>query len=386
MNGVKEIDCRLVPNAGPVYGLLTGAASDGALWSIDLMTRDGYQQFVSSDVRSDEAVASARALLTGANGIVDKNCELVVADGAMCLIDRDSCWEICDANRARYVDTVASAFIDFLVTRFENTNYAWKWRDPKRHLRGSYGNIRDALARYHWPIRKQFGKSPYFVSGADYASNELLLLEFQSRLRLAAETNDADLALQICKDVQRWGGTDRAPRGGGNLHRLDQIHAGEGLVAYLKSLVKRLETCENTGTFLARSDFVSNAGFTKIYSLFCPDFVIYDSRVAAVLGAFLAQWVATGNTVDDSLKLAWMPPNEGEGVESPKLRDPSTIDFPLDQVRDRKEHFISNVRASWILSAVASRMKSPGIWPLHNRLRALEAALFTMGHDLSGNS
>ncbi len=386
MDGVEVIDCRVIANNGPVYGLLAGAESKDGLWSIDLITRSGYKQLISSQRASAEAVVSAERLLTGAAGIMDKNCHLRIDNGVILLFDRESCWEIFDGDRQHYVEKVAAEFIDFLVTRFEQSNYGWIWRDPRREAQGRYGSIRDALVKYHWPIRRYFGASPYFASGADFASNSALLADLQSRLRLATQKANETLALQICKDVQIWGGTDKAPRGGGNLQRLEEISAGNGLVAYLTSLEKSLKTCDETGKFLERRGFVSNAGFTKIYSLYFADFIIYDSRVAAVLGAFLAEWARNGNVVADSLRLMWMPPNEGQGISRPKLRNPSTTEITFQQATDRKAHFVSNVRANWILSSVANRLDSPGIWPLHNRLRALEAALFMMGHDLAGNA
>jgi hypothetical protein len=73
MGGVQDIDCRVIGNYDPVYGLLAGAESKGGLWSIDLLTRDGYKRFVSSDLESEEAIVSAKGMLTGADGIVDKN-------------------------------------------------------------------------------------------------------------------------------------------------------------------------------------------------------------------------------------------------------------------------------------------------------------------------
>jgi hypothetical protein len=94
-----------------------------------------------------------------------------------------------------------------------------------------------------------------------------------------------------------------------------------------------------------------NAGMTKVYSLLVPDFIIYDSRVAASLAWLVATWcISTGKVcVPDELAFPCMPPKEGDNPKIRKSRNPScnSLQFPYMNGNVRR-HAKWNMRASWI--------------------------------------
>jgi hypothetical protein len=131
----------------------------------------------------------------------------------------------------------------------------------------------------------------------------------------------------------------------------------------------------------------SNAGFTKIYSLAFRNFAIYDARVAAALGRVLLKHLQATEAADvpDDLKLCWTRRTAGY-----KRRDPAAhgLKLPVWDGDDR-EHLWSNVRANWILREALTDSKfeaevyrHPERYPV-TPLRALEAALFMLGYDVT---
>jgi hypothetical protein len=135
-----------------------------------------------------------------------------------------------------------------------------------------------------------------------------------------------------------------------------------------------------------------NAGMTKIYALLVPEFVIYDSRVAAALAWLVTRWcIETKLTlVPDLLRFPCMRPKEGDNPAIRKVRNPSCGQFRFPWLHGAVNHAHWNLRASWILSAAlnASRQEPEQnvFLDQSNPLRALEAALFMWGYDLSLNS
>jgi hypothetical protein len=127
---------------------------------------------------------------------------------------------------------------------------------------------------------------------------------------------------------------------------------------------------------------------TKVYSLICDDFVIYDSRVAAALGwAVLRFCKATGRaTVPSLLQFPFAPAKEALNQITPKRRDPSQGAFQFPRLYRGRHHAEWNLKASWALKAALACAPEKSLFRAGAQsgqaLRAMEASLFMFGYDL----
>lgn len=172
--------------------------------------------------------------------------------------------------------------------------------------------------------------------------------------------------------ILRWGGVFKK----GNK---DKVKEGYSLKDKFTSVQSRWQDINNNNKefdYHETLDFTSNAGFTKVYSLFLNDFIIYDSRVAVAL-AYLIDKCFNGD-IPETLKL-FIP----SSAVSVKMKRPVNSAFSPTNQKDNK-HFYSNVLSSILLKEVISEINSTDL-----TLRKLEAALFMIGYDIrntKGNS
>jgi len=242
-----------------------------------------------------------------------------------------------------------------------------KYRDQKRRIWWSCGSLEDAFRQYSWR-NKNFERTQVELAG------------YQERLTLAVDpkNRNGQEAIAVAKEVQRWGGTNRGRSDRGNIAAID---------CYDGQFVEYLRFC---GEAFNRNDLIdelpkssfkirSNAGFTKIYSLFVDSFCIYDSRVAAALGMLAKRHcVVSGmSCIPQELQFA---PMASAGLK--ERRDPSEGSFKFKSTGGKDaEHFKWNIRTNWILKAALADTKFGKIYP-SAPLRALEAALFMIGYDI----
>lgn len=230
------------------------------------------------------------------------------------------------------------------------------------------------------------------------AANARVLSLFAEALSEARRRGDNDAVAQVCVEIQFWGGTGR----GANSPNVAWLRERQTCADLDRRLCRYLDFCENQfgngehylpsrGSGGERSgnevEIRSNAGFTKIYSLAFGNFAIYDARVAAALGRILLKHLQAieAAEVPDDLKICWTKRTTGH-----ERRDPAAHGFklPVWDGNDR-EHLWSNVRANWILREAlidtkfeAEVYRHPERYPV-TPLRALEAALFMLGYDVT---
>lgn len=242
-----------------------------------------------------------------------------------------------------------------------------------------------------------------------------LLEELRGRLRKAVDNTDEAAAMESCEMILRWGGVIK-----GNNSLLNQLHqAKDGLVGYLLAARALLTADDDYSKHKAEVEpglvLFCSAGFTKIYSLLLDEFVIYDSRVAATLGMLIVHLCRESGryVVQPYRRFLWMPsrtkphPHLHKRVPSQR-RDPRSGLFTFSTQRRHGAYLTNNIRAGWLLSDVSHRsdiaswpqkliaadtLRSSGTTtnltshqPHLSPLRALEAALFMIGYDLSGNA
>jgi hypothetical protein len=132
------------------------------------------------------------------------------------------------------------------------------------------------------------------------------------------------------------------------------------------------------------SDLRSNAGMTKIHSLLLPNFVIYDSRVAAALAWLVRRWAKRSKNVPAHLRFACMRANTSK--EKVKVRSPDPSVFrnfsPSGAARNHHRHAMWNLRANWLIAEALEQVRKKDARRSRSS-REVEAALFMMGEDLS---
>jgi len=250
-----------------------------------------------------------------------------------------------------------------------------------RHDNGVDANLNDALDRYSWPNKRIDIPTPdgqlSIPAHSNFLVNAILLERLQAGLRRSLDqtkVDDAELA-HWAEAIMRWGGvfTKR-----GNGPWLDSKRVG--FSTYLRPVLQALSD-PGGSAHKALPDLRSNAGTTKIHSLALPDFVIYDSRVAAALAWLALRWSQQeGIAVPAHLRFACMRANTSK--TNLKMRSPDQAIFPYfaasGPLREHQRHATWNMRANWIICAAAAQCPA-GAWTA----RQIEAALFMMGADLT---
>lgn len=234
----------------------------------------------------------------------------------------------------------------------------------------TFSSIYDAFTQYEW-------------GNADFNQTSKMLDCFAARLNAAADTNNPAAFRSTCEDILRWGGV--LPR---NQRRLEAL--GPGIVMAFKRAAAQLDPesadCRHLGNLQVpvargqRPAYLMNAGFTKIYSLMIPGFPMYDGRVGAALGLLSRSFC--------------------EASKPPLRSVPANLAFPRGQgqsrIRDASRgtlRYVSfngrpllqaewNLKAAWLLGELCQH-GCFGQLRKNQRLRALEAALFMIGYDVS---
>lgn len=171
---------------------------------------------------------------------------------------------------------------------------------------------------------------------------------------------------KICCDILKWGGVLR-----GNQTKLKEINNKECLCAYLAKANDffRRNYIENI-----EEGIIMNSGFTKIYSLYINDFIIYDSRVGAALCYMVKLYCEEQKLkeIPEQLKFAY-----GNSRNSKVNRNPNNEIYKFPLLDRGKIHIECNIKANWLLKEVLNvpicKFKD---------LRSLEAALFMIGYKI----
>lgn len=270
-------------------------------------------------------------------------------------------------------------FIEWLAGELESPALIkHAYIDRRSGMIWSCDSLYGAYQAYAWnhPGNTRLG----FAPGVCSASNAKALDALRDDL-LAAGSDDA-LMLQAALDVMAWGGV--------TARNAEWLKANEaGLARMLLEVKAALINQDPAAPVLCSKALRFNSGMTKIYSLICPDFVIYDSRVAAALGLLVVKYCqAKGlGKVPAALDFPWAAAKESDSSLAPKRRNPSTGSLHFKRLRSGAHHARWNINASFVLAQVAahpltaaSRFRQ-GTTPAQT-LRALEQALFMIGYDL----
>jgi len=273
-------------------------------------------------------------------------------------------------------------FTGWLAGLINNTHLDFRYED------GVYRTLEEARSLYAWPPKTTDINTPLgrksLIRGASLSANTDLLDLLSAGLRNSlirgfdSETADWIQAILI------WGGVyTKTKTGKGNAGWLDDYRLHGGLGDYLTRTVKILNDAENDDIGETISNLRSNAGLTKIYSLCCNNFVIYDSRVAASLSWLISKYFQSTKLVPEHLRFATMRANTSKKKGKERTADEAVFPYfaasglPPSHVK----HLRWNIRANWLLEDAVNKNNAGNNCSLLT-IRDLEASLFVIGNNL----
>lgn len=271
-------------------------------------------------------------------------------------------------------------FIDYLRTYLDERPLPHHFTFVKTGQRWACTSLYDALQRYEWAIRKEF---TFINSDNSFQANKQVLDHLATTLRRALVAGDSAALTSAAISVMKWGGTEK-----GNTDVLRRMEREGTTVAYFRDAASVFGPDALDEAAVEDGRIRSNAGFTKIYSLLRDDFVIYDSRVAAALALMVIAYCQEAGLEKVPVGLAFrvMPAKEGANARHRKLRQPEWRGLAFSKVNNSHlNHARSNVMANWVLGETLQGTPFHATTP-DKDLRALEAALFMVGYDLSYSS
>lgn len=272
-----------------------------------------------------------------------------------------------------------ASFIEWLAGQLDaDTSFQHSYTNRRTGAEWACTSLYDAYASYVWnhPGNKRLAYHP----GSSSISNDNALAALRQDL-IAAGVDDEKMH-EATVDIMAWGGVSAR-----NATWLTENKIGLGRM--VTSVAAALAKNDPDDLVLKSKALRFNSGMTKVYSLLCDNFVIYDSRVAAALGMLVVRYCkAKGlQRVPAALKFPWAAAKESESTIAPKRRNPSTGTLEFTRLRSGAHHARWNMNASWVLSQAAKHplaANSPFCVgkPLAATLRDIEKALFSIGYDL----
>ena len=283
-------------------------------------------------------------------------------------------------NRQTYLTLPhVSQFTDWLAVELDSeSQFTHEYVDRRTGVQWSCNSLFDAFAHYHWnhPGNSRLAFNPGNCSTSNGSALAAL------RKDLGNLNGNDSRALDAALDVMSWGGVTA---GNAAWLKANKI----GLANLLESVQAAMDAGDEHAPALRSKHLRFNSGMTKVYSLLCKDFVIYDSRVAAALGWLIVKFCQSQglSNVPQALCFPWAAAKEAPNAAAPKQRNPGVGSLQFKGLRSGAHHALWNLRTNWVLSAVLAHpaaKDSPfhSVAAPHNPLRALEAALFMIGYDL----
>jgi len=293
-------------------------------------------------------------------------------------------------NKREYLalPTVAH-FIEFLRSRLlsDDGQFAHGYQVESRGkseatVPWSCDSIYDAFLKYDWRYSYQDPSTGERHTGSSFEESEHILSLLSKKLRTAVADKNSAEASYCCQIVLDWGGVLGSSKKG-NKKKLESFDGAlAGYLAETKLLFDsqevQLDTQYRVSTEGKSFDVVMNAGFTKIYSILCEEFIIYDGRVGAALGLLVREFLEHINeskVLPDSLAFHY-----GRAKNSKVKRNPSSRSLKFPGLSSSSPaHIRSNLKANWILQDL-TRRGAGKFSTLKNPLRGIEAALFMIGY------
>jgi len=232
---------------------------------------------------------------------------------------------------------------------------------------------------------KKRGKKPYEFDSL-YSAYEKYdwgysIDEFAVSLKQSIRDNDEQSCDKACHGILKWGGVYR-----GNSKRVTGLKPN--LCDYLLRVKERLALDLPSYDYFFPGMHMTS-GFSKIYSAYIDNYIIYDGRVGAAIGLLVRAFCVQSKLprVPDELLFAWARGLESYNPSGTSRRNPSNGSYVFPKLLSYKpeKYLENNIRANWLLSSIALKTESSfKSKQLQDRLRAIEQALFMIGYDVSG--
>ncbi len=243
-------------------------------------------------------------------------------------------------------------------------------------------NLYQAFQQYEWRFSYYDFYKEENITGSTYADSEKSLNYLKSLLLDATTNKDNDACMKACSMILKWGGVLGSEKRG-NKNNLNKM---EG---YLASYLQKAQKYFNHKSTLSNSyklnvngeekALIMNSGFTKIYSLLCDDFIIYDGRVGAALGLLVRKFLEANSrtSIPESLSFHY-----GKGRNSKVNRNPSSQQLAFKSLSSSSAvHIRNNLKANWIIKNLDLDSVN-GFSDQSNPSLAFESALFMIGYRI----
>ena len=262
------------------------------------------------------------------------------------------------------------AFINWLVPLLDQPGaFQHQYTQLKPKLHWQCDSLYSAYQNYQW---KKLGLT----------ATSKRLAALATVLQNSVHSNDSAGCLAASHQILEWGGVTAS-----NADNLLAKHTAGELLPFFKRAYHELAS-DSADDAKIPQHVEMNSGFTKLYALLMPDFVIYDSRVGAALGLLVRRFCEDKKraNVPDVLSFAYAKARPAKGHQPGRNpRDPSTALHQFPALRnDAVFHTRHNLRANWLLRGVLDKTNSRfNSLPDGQQLRALEAALFMIGYQVA---
>lgn len=272
-----------------------------------------------------------------------------------------------------------NAFIEWLAELLgSNRHVEHGYTNRQTEKLWQFSNLYDAFSQYEW---HHSGVPHLNIKGGSCAASNAEALDALG----------ADLGTAKCDDSMLRGTQATMAWGGVSAHNSQWLKDNQvGLAAMVEQVAQVLRQGDLDSPEF-NIDLRFNAGMTKVYSLICDNFIIYDSRVAAALGWLVMKHCSERKltSLPEGLRFPWAPAKEAQNTAAPKNRDPGIeSEFKFPRLRRGHHHALWNMRASWVLSKALAHPSAQGS-RFHqgsgNPLRKLEMGLFMIGYDLGSS-
>lgn len=284
--------------------------------------------------------------------------------------------------------------------------HGWRARSAMHKsglVRGGLWNctsLFSAYQQYVWPaLLKEYRKKEW--RGRFFEETDTCLDKLKKSLEDAIQKNEGGKCRIRCREIFEWGGVD--DRDSVSPHIKTGIPI-EQLSVHLSYTRDRLNSLLEDGCDNENNNFIDtngnllrvDSGTTKVYSLICKDFVMYDGRVASALGYLVRRWWEAGHLDSESyksipqcLRFSYDGNNPHRNPNPGRPGGGRLTIFRRLHVDERRIR--ENVQASWLLEMLLKedenreppqRSSFSYINNFQKRLRALESALFMIGYGL----
>ena len=280
-------------------------------------------------------------------------------------------------NKKEYLNQpVVKEFTSYLSNLIDGNEYfkhEYYWYDEKKDI--YFDSFLDALYKYEWPFRYTDRFINEVKTGKSLHDNKTCLESFSKGLVSAIGNGDLKACQNYCLMILDWGGV---------LYQNEDkiLSLGSILPEYLACCIRLFNgpdiTCNDKYKVSVNGesiDVIMNAGFTKIYSLICSSFIIYDGRVGGALGYLETNFYKkTGNAQSKLLSFHY------GSARGKQIRNPSVNNFKFSILSAGNVHTRDNLKANWLLAeALENQTSLKG--DKATLIRDIECALFMIGYD-----